>query len=157
MYPSIESRQPTSQSSSRLKRQQRIRLALWPTISPSETNRVRKIQAAQSMTPTLARWGKRARPTLQSQRCPSAETPGFLGQRKLRVQWARRKVLRMRPSVGLKMPLTLTWPLTMRLSDAGLRQRQTKALYSNHRLPPWLTEDSTPRSLEPIVRREPYH
>ena len=28
----------------------------------------------------------------------------------------------------------------MRLSDAGLRQRQTKVLYPNHRLPPWLTE-----------------
>jgi hypothetical protein len=40
----------------------------------------------------------------------------------------------------------------MRLSDAGLRQRQTKALYPNHRLPPWLTEDAAPRSLEPIVR-----
>jgi hypothetical protein len=31
----------------------------------------------------------------------------------------------------------------MRLSDAGLRQRQTKALYLNHRLPPSLTEDAT--------------
>src|SRR5882672_7657974 len=31
----------------------------------------------------------------------------------------------------------------MRLSDSGLRQRQTKALYPNHRLPPWLTEDAT--------------
>jgi hypothetical protein len=31
----------------------------------------------------------------------------------------------------------------MRLSDAGLHQRQTKALYPNHRLPPWLTEDVT--------------
>src|SRR5580692_8563898 len=30
----------------------------------------------------------------------------------------------------------------MRLSDAGLRQRQTKTLYPNHRLPPWLTEDA---------------
>jgi hypothetical protein len=33
--------------------------------------------------------------------------------------------------------------LTMRLSDAGLRRRQTKALYLNHRLPPWLNEDAT--------------
>src|SRR5450631_4223745 len=41
----------------------------------------------------------------------------------------------------------------MRLSDAGLRCRQTKLIYPNHRLPPWLTEDSTPRSLEPIVGR----
>jgi hypothetical protein len=32
----------------------------------------------------------------------------------------------------------------MRLSDAGLRQRQTKLLYSNHRSPPWLKEDRTP-------------
>jgi hypothetical protein len=31
----------------------------------------------------------------------------------------------------------------MRLGDAGLRQRQTKARYPNHRLPPWLTEDAT--------------
>jgi hypothetical protein len=31
----------------------------------------------------------------------------------------------------------------MRLSDAGLRQRQTKALYLNHRPPPWPTEDVT--------------
>jgi hypothetical protein len=42
--------------------------------------------------------------------------------------------------------------LTMRLSDARLRQRRTKLFYLNHRLPPWLTEDATPRSLEPIVR-----
>ena len=34
--------------------------------------------------------------------------------------------------------------LTMRLSDAGLCWLQTKLLYLNHRLPPWLTEDSTP-------------
>jgi len=31
----------------------------------------------------------------------------------------------------------------MRLSDAGLRRRQTKMLYPNHRLPPWITEDAT--------------
>jgi hypothetical protein len=28
--------------------------------------------------------------------------------------------------------------LTMRLSDAGLRCSQTKLIYPNHRLPPWL-------------------
>ena len=39
----------------------------------------------------------------------------------------------------------------MRLSDAGLRQRPTKLIYSNHRPPPCLTEDAPPRSLEPIV------
>jgi hypothetical protein len=44
------------------------------------------------------------------------------------------------------------WDLMMRLSDAGLHQRQTKALYPNHRLPPWPNEDAAPRSLEPIVR-----
>jgi len=32
--------------------------------------------------------------------------------------------------------------LTMRLSDARLRQRQTKMLYPSHLLPPWLTEDA---------------
>jgi len=39
----------------------------------------------------------------------------------------------------------------MRLSDAGLRRRQTKVVYPNHRLPPRLNEDVAPRSLEPIV------
>ena len=41
----------------------------------------------------------------------------------------------------------------MRLSDAGLRRHQTKLIYPDHRHPPWLTENATPRSLEPIVRR----
>jgi len=36
-----------------------------------------------------------------------------------------------------------SWGLTMRLSGAGVRRRQTKLLYLNHRLPPWLTEDAT--------------
>jgi hypothetical protein len=39
----------------------------------------------------------------------------------------------------------------MRLSDAGLRQRQTKALNPNHQSPPWLSEDAAPRSLEPLL------
>jgi hypothetical protein len=30
----------------------------------------------------------------------------------------------------------------MRLSDAGLRCRQPKLIYPDHRLPPWLTEDA---------------
>ena len=42
--------------------------------------------------------------------------------------------------------------LTMRLSDAGVRRRQTKLLYPHHRPPPRLTEDAAPRSLEPLVR-----
>jgi hypothetical protein len=45
------------------------------------------------------------------------------------------------PSVGVSV--TFIAGLTMRLSDAGLHQRQTKALYPNHRLPPWLNEDDT--------------
>jgi len=40
----------------------------------------------------------------------------------------------------------------MRLSDAGLRRHRTKLIYPNHRPAPWLTQDATPRSLEPIVR-----
>jgi hypothetical protein len=32
--------------------------------------------------------------------------------------------------------------LTTRLSDAGQRQRPTKLIYADHRLPPWLTEDA---------------
>jgi hypothetical protein len=31
----------------------------------------------------------------------------------------------------------------MRLSDAGLRCRQTKLIYPDHRPPPWLNEDAT--------------
>ena len=31
----------------------------------------------------------------------------------------------------------------MRLSDAGLRQRPTKLIYPDHRLPPWVNEDDT--------------
>jgi len=42
--------------------------------------------------------------------------------------------------------------LTMRLSDAGFHQRQTKALYLNHRLPSLAHRSCAPRSLEPIVR-----
>ena len=34
--------------------------------------------------------------------------------------------------------------LTMRLSDAGLRQQPTKLIYPDHRFPPWLTEDAAP-------------
>src|SRR5258708_8263055 len=33
----------------------------------------------------------------------------------------------------------------MRLSDAGVRRRQTKLIYCDHRFPPWLTEDAVPR------------
>jgi hypothetical protein len=56
--------------------------------------------------------------------------------------------------------LTIDWPtaialehlvvrtmlahITMRLSDARLRRRETKVRYPNHRLPPRLTEDATP-------------
>src|ERR1700722_7073819 len=49
--------------------------------------------------------------------------------------------------------LAIALRLTIRLSDAGLRRHPTKLIYPNHRLPPWLTEDAAPRSLEPIVRR----
>jgi hypothetical protein len=31
----------------------------------------------------------------------------------------------------------------MKLSDAGLRRRQTKLIYPNHRPTPWLTKDAT--------------
>jgi hypothetical protein len=31
----------------------------------------------------------------------------------------------------------------MRLSDARVRQPKTKAVYPDHRSPPWLTEDAT--------------
>src|ERR1700684_612072 len=46
----------------------------------------------------------------------------------------------------------------MRLSDAGLRQRRTRALYPNHRLPPWPNEDAprdrSNRLLAFCVRRQ---
>src|SRR5258708_1645932 len=73
---------------------------------------------------------------------------------------ASRKCVRTAPIAAKRTAIAIngsvarftTSHLTMRLSDAGLRHRQTKMLYPNHRLPPWLTEDTTPRSLEPIVR-----
>jgi hypothetical protein len=34
--------------------------------------------------------------------------------------------------------------ITMRLSDAGLRQPKPKLIYPDHRLPPWLNEAVTP-------------
>jgi hypothetical protein len=40
--------------------------------------------------------------------------------------------------------LTSVMDLTMRLSDAGLRGRQTKLIYPNHRPPPWPNEDAAP-------------
>jgi hypothetical protein len=49
--------------------------------------------------------------------------------------------------------MRVTCRLTMRLNDARLRRQQPKLIYPNHGLPPWLTEDATLRSLEPIVRR----
>jgi hypothetical protein len=45
--------------------------------------------------------------------------------------------------------------LTMRLSDAKLRRRQTKLRYPDHRPSPWLTNAAAPRSLEPIVNSNP--
>jgi hypothetical protein len=42
----------------------------------------------------------------------------------------------------------------MRLNDAGLHQRQPKAVYPDHRPTPWRTEDAAPRSFEPIVRSQ---
>ena len=44
--------------------------------------------------------------------------------------------------------------LTMRLSDAGLRRRQTMLIYSDHRSSPWLPGAVAPRSLEPVVRHQ---
>ena len=39
----------------------------------------------------------------------------------------------------------LSWRITIRLRDAGLRQRQTKMLYPDHRLPPWLNDAAATR------------
>jgi hypothetical protein len=35
--------------------------------------------------------------------------------------------------------------LTMRLSDAGIRCRETQLVYLNRRLPPWFNEDTPTR------------
>jgi len=45
--------------------------------------------------------------------------------------------------------------LTMRLSDAGLHQHQTKAVYPDHRLPPWLTEGPTRDRSNRLLAVEP--
>jgi hypothetical protein len=44
---------------------------------------------------------------------------------------------------SVRAPTAKNRHLTMRLSDAGMWRRQTKLIYPNHRLPPWLTEDAT--------------
>ena len=59
---------------------------------------------------------------------------------------------RGRQQFGSRLARQRSRLLTMRLSDAGLRPRRTKAVYPNHRLPPWLNGAAAPRSLEPIVR-----
>jgi hypothetical protein len=53
---------------------------------------------------------------------------------------------------------TFCMGLTIRLSDAGLRYRQTKLLYPDHRLPPWLTRRD-PRSLHRLLENtiKPFH
>ena len=58
-----------------------------------------------------------------------------------------------RAATVMRRPADTRRRLTMRLSDVGLRCRQTKLIYPNHRLPLWPNEDAAPRSLEPIVRR----
>ena len=57
-----------------------------------------------------------------------------------RNQTLRIKVLRMD---GPESHFT-QWCLTMRLSGAGMRCRQSKLLYPNHRLSPSLIEEVTP-------------
>jgi hypothetical protein len=42
----------------------------------------------------------------------------------------------------------------MRLSGKRMRCRQSKLLYLNHRLPPWLNEDDPRSPLEPLVRQQ---
>jgi hypothetical protein len=50
------------------------------------------------------------------------------------------------------------WGLTMRLSDAGLHRRQTKALYPKHRPSPRLIENDTrDRSNRLLDDYEPRH
>src|ERR1700722_16988458 len=55
-----------------------------------------------------------------------------------RNQTLRIKVLRMD---GPESHVTW-WCLTMRLSAAAMRFRQTKVIYPDHRLPAWSTEDT---------------
>jgi len=60
-------------------------------------------------------------------------------------------------SGGLSRVASYLVALTMRFSDAGCADIQRSRLYSNHRSPLWSTEDTAPRSLEPIVRRRLEH
>src|SRR6202035_1215665 len=45
--------------------------------------------------------------------------------------------------VGTELEVCHDRGLAMRLSDTGLHQRQTKALYPHHQPLPWPTEDAT--------------
>jgi hypothetical protein len=59
-----------------------------------------------------------------------------------------------RAATLMRRPADTKRRLTMRLSDAGWRRHKTELIYPDHRLPPWFTENATPRSLEPIVRHK---
>ena len=52
----------------------------------------------------------------------------------------------LRPAPSLYYKILRPSQLTIRLSDAGLRQRQTELIYPNHRPPPWPTEDASSRA-----------
>ena len=75
--------------------------------------------------------------------CPQAfeyRTPG-------RLQTAATGInAKMQPAMKTTnawMAIRTARKLAMTVSDARVRQRQTKLLYLNHRLPPWPTEDAT--------------
>ena len=55
---------------------------------------------------------------------------------------SRRLLSAGRRTAQAQMWMVLSCRLTMRLSDAGLRRRQTKPIYPDHRPSPWLTVEA---------------
>ena len=106
-----------------------------PTRTPKETASMNDIPA--STRPTSAIRGERG-----------GKTPENRMQTQIAITPAGTKTQRrsaITPPWDIargKLASTFITGLTMRSCDAGMRRRQTKLFYPNHRLPPWPNEDA---------------
>jgi hypothetical protein len=101
------------------------------------TRRVSKSKSRPALSKNVATAAKGYRSSL----APSDQDTRYIGAVSTTLTATDREAFTMNLRHDVKVTVD-SRRLTMRLSDAGLRQRQTKAFYPNHRLPPWLTEDA---------------
>jgi hypothetical protein len=116
------------------------------------------------------KWQKENAPSQSIATDPSKQAVGYTApfQKRTRIRQSRlarvRELLcRLRPKRTLNVfhetsrARFATCRLTMRLSDARLRRLQTKLIYPNHRLPPWLNgDDARDRSNRLLDSAPPY-